>query len=140
MAHEKVYGICENKCKVEVYAKTQADAKFSDVNTQIANTNNAVAAAQSTANTAVTNAATAQGTANDAIDLGSTANTTAINANDLATRNAGRLDDNKGIFNNCYTTLASDLNTIKAATTVSALNEAMQATITHIQNVFAGVK
>lgn len=29
MAHEKVYGICENKCKVEVYSKGQADTKFS---------------------------------------------------------------------------------------------------------------
>ena len=27
MAHEKVYGVCENKCKVEVYPKTQAVAK-----------------------------------------------------------------------------------------------------------------
>lgn len=51
-----------------------------------------------------------------------------------------RLDNNKNIFNSCSTTLASDLNTIKAATTVSALNEAVQAAITHIQNAFSSVK
>lgn len=33
MAHEIVYGICENKCKVEVYSKDQADARTPVVRT-----------------------------------------------------------------------------------------------------------
>jgi hypothetical protein len=46
MAHEKVYGICENKCKVEVYPKTQTYSK-SEVDAP-------VTVAQNTANEAVT--------------------------------------------------------------------------------------
>lgn len=41
MAHEKVYGICEDKCRVEVYPKTQTYSK-TEVDTSFAATNNAV--------------------------------------------------------------------------------------------------
>ena len=49
MAHEKVYGICENKCREEVYPKTETyskdetysksevDAKIGTVNTKVGN-------------------------------------------------------------------------------------------------------
>ena len=53
MAHEKVYGICEDKCRVEVYPKTQTYSK-TETDTKIATTNNAVNATQTTANGAVT--------------------------------------------------------------------------------------
>lgn len=42
MAHDKVYAICENKCREETLTKAQIEEKFTATNNAVANLNTAI--------------------------------------------------------------------------------------------------
>ena len=107
--------------KNEVYNKNEEDGKHKTLE-------DAIATAQNTANTAVSNAATAQNTANTAVNNAATAQNTANiaatdaseaqdNINKIKSNSTNIVNRYSGLFTNCETSIiqASDLDGLKSA-------------------------